>query len=363
MKLQSVQILRGVAAWMIVVYHFMKHFGYTQRDNALHAYFGQFGVDIFFVISGFIMALILSTREGNTKDFIVNRLVRVVPNYWFWTMAILIVGFLIKDSNILQVTPSSVFMSLFFITHDNPSDTLDYYPVLAVGWTLNMEMFFYVLIALMLLFKFSSRKTLFIVAFTLPTLVVFYKVFHIEFYNEVMGNARLLEFMFGIMLYVLWKDYSRLFFSPYFIFLSFILTIIVFVVPSPDTLKLISLAVLLVYLALLLNTSLNTKNVFVKALIYLGEISYSTYLLHMIVILIMVYCVGEITSLLAFFCVFFTVIISTFLLSVISHKIIEKDLSFFLKRLCVTKNETKIRYHSEKILVSEHITIKNKDVN
>lgn len=337
MKLESIQILRGIAAWMIVIYHFIKHFNYSKSISVSSSFYGQLGVDIFFVISGFIMALILSTTHRTTKDFLMNRVIRIVPTYWFWTMMMLIVGFLINDINILNTTNSSLLMSLFFITHNHPSEFLDFYPVLSVGWTLNIEMFFYILIAFVLFFKLSPSKTLFIVGFTLLSFVVVYKMYHIEFYKEVIGNARLLEFMFGIILHHLWKNYMKFFFSRYFMICLSILTGIVFVVNSPETLKFLSFAVLVVYFFLMLNTYLNTKNILIQKLVYLGEISYSTYLSHIIVILVTHYYIGEITSILQFIYIFIMVIICTYYISRISNQLIEIRISNVLKKLFINQ--------------------------
>ena len=337
MKLQSIQILRGIAAWMIVFYHFIKHFHYPTENTGLFSFFGQLGIDMFFVISGFIMAFILSTNHRTTKDFILNRIIRIVPNYWFWTLIMMIVGYLISDGHVLNTTFSSFFLSIFFITHDHPSAFLGYYPLLSVGWTLNMEMFFYVLISLVLLFGMTARKTLFMTGFILFCFVAIYKIFHIELYKEVAGNARLLEFMFGIILHYLWKSKLSFFRSKYYLIFLFTITCTVCFVAVPDTLKLISVAVLLVYLFLLFDNYLNPENFFIQKLVNLGEMSYSTYLLHIIIILVVHHYLGDIMTLSVFIYALVSTMILVYIFSMLSHKLIEVNISNFLRIHLISK--------------------------
>jgi peptidoglycan/LPS O-acetylase OafA/YrhL len=113
-------------------------------------FYGKLGVDIFFVISGFIMYYSLNKKPTTSRDFLINRIVRVIPVYWFYTILLLVLTLFSFVDMESQFTASSLFKSLFFIPHDNPSEKLGLYPFLTVGWTLNFEMFFYVTLALML---------------------------------------------------------------------------------------------------------------------------------------------------------------------------------------------------------------------
>jgi exopolysaccharide production protein ExoZ len=91
--------------------------------------FGPSGVDIFFVISGFIMWVTTWEKPVTPGRFMALRIVRVVPMYWLATIGMA-----------LMVGWSGTIKSLLFVPYD-PS------PVLYQGWTLNYEMFFYALFA------------------------------------------------------------------------------------------------------------------------------------------------------------------------------------------------------------------------
>ncbi|UYO00834.1 MAG: acyltransferase [Devosia sp.] len=111
------------------------------------------GVDIFFVISGFI--IYHTTRESFGKpfalrDFVAKRLTRLVPVYWFFTtlmvLALLVAG---DRINATELEPGNVLASYFFWPFERSSGRIA--PILSVGWTLNYEIFFYALSALALL--------------------------------------------------------------------------------------------------------------------------------------------------------------------------------------------------------------------
>ena len=78
--LEGVQYLRGVAALMVVVHHARGYFGVEAADWST---FGSRGVDVFFVISGFIMAFVTQryqpdvSRWPQVRDFLVKRVIRV----------------------------------------------------------------------------------------------------------------------------------------------------------------------------------------------------------------------------------------------------------------------------------------------
>jgi peptidoglycan/LPS O-acetylase OafA/YrhL len=99
------------------------------------------GVDLFFVISGFVM--VYSSRDlfgttGATYAFLSGRITRIVPLYWL-TSAIAIPAFS------QPVSSDAILKSMFFIPYAGPTGGI--VPILGVGWTLNFEMLFYVLFA------------------------------------------------------------------------------------------------------------------------------------------------------------------------------------------------------------------------
>lgn len=156
----SVQALRALAAWMVVCHHFMQIFFDFKARGPIGQLFidkGAVGVDVFFVISGLVIFLSTQGKSLPPGRFLLYRLFRIVPAYWLYTalMALLVVFAqpVLPDQT---VDWSHFLLSLLFIPTQNPGG-YGIYPTLNVGWTLNYEMLFYLLFAWALLFRRQWR--------------------------------------------------------------------------------------------------------------------------------------------------------------------------------------------------------------
>lgn len=134
--LLSVQYLRAAAALVVVVAH-------TGWTNPL---WGQAGVDVFFLISGFIMVHV-SQRETTPGAFMLARALRIVPLYWLVTLFIAATG--------PGVPWDHLILSLAFLPHISPEGMI--WPVILHGWTLLFEVYFYVAFALALVLPARLR--------------------------------------------------------------------------------------------------------------------------------------------------------------------------------------------------------------
>jgi exopolysaccharide production protein ExoZ len=128
----NLQVLRAYAASGVVIYHCSA----TIAGNHTEFY----GVALFFVLSGYLMCKI---RDRSAWDFAQDRIWRIVPNYWL-AMAAMLTLFRMWTWWPVEHT----VLSALFIPHDAPAGL---FPVLGVGWTLNLEMYFYALFALAIL--------------------------------------------------------------------------------------------------------------------------------------------------------------------------------------------------------------------
>ena len=112
-KVWSIQYLRAIAALGVVIFHSL--------ESSEHRFIvGQAGVDLFFIISGFIMASLMSGPEGKPGIFLGRRLLRIVPLYWIATFAALFVTW-IKPNFFRSMDPSvsNTILSLFFVPHES----------------------------------------------------------------------------------------------------------------------------------------------------------------------------------------------------------------------------------------------------
>ncbi|QUD90120.1 acyltransferase family protein [Phenylobacterium montanum] len=142
-RVRSIQALRALAALSVVLYHA------CQWANAGFA-IGAAGVDIFFVISGFVMWTTIQDPGLTPGRFVQRRFWRVAPAYWLVTAIVAAVA--LAAPNLMSkvyVTPSHALLSFAFIQHDDPSGVP--FPLLPVGWSLNYEAIFYAIVAFALL--------------------------------------------------------------------------------------------------------------------------------------------------------------------------------------------------------------------
>ena len=145
----SIQSLRALAALLVVAFHV--------SDGAFVT--GAAGVDIFFVISGFIMGTV-GVRE-TPLTFLKKRVVRIVPLYWAVTLfmcAVSLFGLFARFS----FNAEQLVKSLLFIPYLDPTGHI--WPLVVVGWTLNLEILFYAVFTLALLFGAPIRLTVAILA-------------------------------------------------------------------------------------------------------------------------------------------------------------------------------------------------------
>lgn len=194
--LYNIQVLRGFAALAVAFYH-------TDYRLAGDWHTDFSGVAIFFVISGFIMCFITQT---DPDDFLTKRAVRIVPMYWLCTCLLLLIGYKFRLLNPLVWINNGLVIdfprSLLFIPAEK-------FPLLGVGWTLNFEIYFYVVFAAALAI---SRRLAPILAAAVVLAVIQLDVatgesiFLLHFY----AHSYIHYFVYGIAIYYVW-----VFLSPY----------------------------------------------------------------------------------------------------------------------------------------------------
>jgi len=150
-RVVSIQVLRGVAALMVIFYHlrFSEQLMSTPEKCVLSPLLimGAAGVDLFFVISGFIMVTVTQKKfgaKGAVRAFLYSRFSRVYPIYWLFTLAILTLS-LLKPSLLNVPVDSAWNIIQSFLLFPQAQ-----FPILKVGWTLVHEIYFYLVFALFL---------------------------------------------------------------------------------------------------------------------------------------------------------------------------------------------------------------------
>ena len=163
MKLQSIQVLRGIAAFCVAMTHLVSferdaisENGFAEQSFAGGLWQNGFaGVDLFFVISGFIMVYVTAGRERGLEsagDFLFARAARIYPLWWLFVLAMAAVFIIVHGTPYHPVeygkTDNGVFAYIAKSVFLVPQEGL---PILGVGWTLIHEMYFYLVFAALLL--------------------------------------------------------------------------------------------------------------------------------------------------------------------------------------------------------------------
>jgi len=147
-KLHSIQAARGIAALLVVVHHISLRFEQRVAEaNFLGVFdrFGFAGVDLFFVISGLIMVVTCHRHFGcgpAMLPFLWRRATRIYPLYWIFTIAQLSIILMIPSVTDRIITAGNIAASFLLLPQS-------VYPILAPGWTLVYEMFFYLVFSLL----------------------------------------------------------------------------------------------------------------------------------------------------------------------------------------------------------------------
>ncbi len=262
----NLQILRGTAAIGVVFYH-------TDFRVAGDYHTQFFGVPTFFVISGFIMCWI--TRDS-ADNFLLKRIERIVPFYWLCTFALILLTFKLPLDLMSWQFIAYLARSLLFLPS---SDS----PVLHVGWTLNFEIYFYLVFAVALSVN-QKLAPLLAAAFIWGVLLLDAAGlggFLVHYYS----HDYIRYFLYGIAVYYVWTTLAR--FAPRWpTIIAGVAAIVTcyasqFVTPWVPDLALPSYApIIIVASALFLESS--GAVVTWRPLVLIGDASYSIYLTHFI---------------------------------------------------------------------------------
>jgi exopolysaccharide production protein ExoZ len=195
-ELYSIQYLRAFASLSVVAFHLTDRYGGS-------VLVGSSGVDIFFVISGFIMWVTTADRRITPAEFAKKRIVRIVPNYWIATVATALL-ILVRPNFMYghELDVTRFFGSLFFLPTLASGKIL---PVVLQGWTLVFEMIFYVLFAISLMVRQQAR--IYLLMATLGALTICHG-WATEPHVAAITNPILLEFLAGVLLGRIWQSSS-----------------------------------------------------------------------------------------------------------------------------------------------------------
>lgn len=289
-RLEHIQSLRGLAALMVMLSHLytidQKYNAYPLLPEGL--LFGMAGVDIFFVISGFIMVYI--TRQWTMPsikripEFLFARFTRIYPLYWLVSAALLIVYLIRPDLVFSGSAAEPNLVKSFLLLPDN---TL---PLLEVGWTLIHEIGFYIIFAGLLILRKSLRLLGLLIWASIIIISVSTGLNDSSAFTRYLLSPLTLEFIAGgLVSWFFIKAPARIFpwISTLALLSVFAAIITCYIIGDhnvifrhwPRTLTFIVPASLIVFLLALRDKNGNSCP---KAFVKLGDWSYALYLTHIL---------------------------------------------------------------------------------
>ncbi|WP_353137278.1 acyltransferase [Pseudopedobacter sp.] len=326
-QLDIIQVYRGIAALMVVVHHVVPSLGYFQNFHYswidFFASLGKYGVDFFFILSGFVINYSNAYKtENNVAKFVKNRIIRIYVPYLPVGVGLYFLYLLLPS---LSQNPRNISLltSFTLIPHGSPA--------LAVAWTLSFEMFFYLIYSLCLINKrvwniFLTFWVLLIIGvnsaglqFTSPILELFFSWYNLEF---VLGYVLSLLVVTNIVL-----NRGIIILLSLLFFCSFVLAMYLSLSPYPFFIN----SVFSLFSFFLIYYSIVYRNVKLKHnnfLMLIGNSSYSLYLIHGPLHAFIERYLPQTESLIVYMFYIFIVVVICVLVGFFYYKIFEK---YFIK--------------------------------
>ena len=196
-QILSIQALRGIAAASVLVAHALEHGGIGGHAML---FTGRFAVEVFFVISGFVITLAAGPAAFRPGPFLFRRVFRVAPLYWLTTVLVALTAVVLPS--VFKTTvfdPVYFWKSMAFVPAPMPG-TNDWRPLFKLGWTLNYEMFFYALMALTFWCRNAQLRSLLLVSAMTVLVALSFALPPRASIPAYYANLNLLPFMAGVVL-------------------------------------------------------------------------------------------------------------------------------------------------------------------
>lgn len=292
-NIDSIQAVRAIAAIFVLLYHASALISHRLNyDLTSYFWYGYSGVDIFFVLSGFIIFYSASTHKNLTStEFFARRLIRIYPIFWLATLSVVLIAIIGKyfhfgDSDIMSSVSALSFESLIATLLLIPKSS----EIILVAWTLSYEMMFYVIFAL-LFFK-NKKSFLVVMALWVIASSIFAFILHSDYSGTkspfiAMLNPIMVEFLFGCGLAVIFQHVKHvngfLILAVLCVGIGIILTVALHksaLIEVPTKNQYLRFWDYGVPAAIFIFSLLYLPLSYPKSLLFLGDASYSIYLFH-----------------------------------------------------------------------------------
>ncbi len=313
-------IMRGLAALCVCMFHFTK--GFVDEDGLARALFrnGWMGVEVFFVISGFVLPyslLVTSYKFRDYGNFLKKRFFRIEPAYFTSILVVLFLGYLSSISPGFKGAQINISFSLIIQHIGYLVGILGNTWLNVVYWTLEIEFHYYLIIGLLIALWNQKKQCLTVLSITA---FLFLSVFSIK-------GLAIFQFTDLFTLGIVIAFFKKNQLEKYF-FLA-IVSVVISCVALNHGLIIAILSALSTFLIAFYNNDI--KN---RLFLFLGKISFSLYLLHVpiggrVINLSKRLILTEIEK----FCVIMLALLFSIIASMIFYKFVEKPSHEYAKRI------------------------------
>lgn len=302
-KVNSLTSLRFFAALAVFMHHVstISFFSMGKLDYLGHFFYeGNTGVTFFYVLSGFIISF--SYREkmisGASKawGFILNRLARIYPVH-FITFFIAIAVYY-GSQNLQDITATKAFMNILLVQSWYPSLSTSF-SFNGVSWSISVEMFFY---SSFILLCFLSGRQIAVLLVILLSIIIFIQKSNIA--HDALSNIdrvwlfyvnplfRIVDFISGMLIFHVYKNLKHInigLLTSSLMEVFSILLLVVFILMNGNSTPEMRLDIYyiipisIIILVFSVSNGLMSKAITIRPLIFLGEASFSFYMIHQIV--------------------------------------------------------------------------------
>jgi peptidoglycan/LPS O-acetylase OafA/YrhL len=311
-RFYCLDLLRALAVLLVFFYHL------SLINNGLGLFkYGYLGVDIFFVLSGFLISKVTSEKYTSFKSYFIQRFLRIFPSLLIFSIIILLIfkslylNLDLQHQLITNFIYTISFLSNFLFSNLHYGDLDNFFNPFLHSWSLSIEFQFYIFFGLIFYFL---NKRLFYIFFIITFFYYILEYNHSLYYNF---SIRIWEFLSGFFVYELKKKNFQIKFKNIIVYISGILLLLsIFFGFRIGTVLFTSLILYFANIA---------KNKYLIPFYFLGNISYSIYLYHFGVISIFLFFNSKVNS----YQVIFLIIVITILVSYLNYTFVEK---YFIKK-------------------------------
>lgn len=318
LRILELDCLRGISVLVVVLHHYTFAYDYHFKlfsDNKFYLFYGNLAVQLFFIISGFVIFLTLENCK-KPLDFIVSRFSRLYPAYWAAMLTTIVVITIFPVPTLGKYTIKEIAINFTMLQGFFKGTRL----IDQVYWTLKLELLFYGIMFLIFISKSLKKIDIFCLVWLAISITSCYVVFPLKKYIDVLlilSSCPL--FIAGISFYKI-KSGKNGNMSHVLILLGFIVECCwLLKTPGENYGSLVVLG--FIYLIFYIFAYRGLPFLINKFFLFFGAISYSLYLVHNVIGYSIIYNLRKLTDT-QFIYVSIPIVISI-LLAVLINKFIE----------------------------------------